>query len=304
MGEKKTAVMWLDILFRFNEKLAMETDSTGEKLPGRRIVEIDFMAEQMICDKCSSLLHLIDIIREHHYSLGSIFYMRCHLCKTVKSVASGKYHVTKGSQNSKKRFDVLTKTAAAMVNIGVGPSHVVNFFSLLNIPPPSQTVIKAAEREMGPAIETVAQKSCEKQSSGDMKEDLYKFDTGWQKRGSGRSYNSKSGHSALFNEKGGLVNYAVRITSCRTCSVAEKSSRPPPPHDCRKNWSGSAKAMEADMGAELVKKQIDRGKPVKAIVMDDDSTTYSKIQKEITPDIIEYSDLNHTTKNLTGLLYI
>ena len=60
--------------------------------------------------------------------------------------------------------------------------------------------------------------------------------------------------------------------------------------------------MEADMGAELVKKQIDRGKPVKAIVMDDDSTTYSKIQKEITPDIIKYSDLNHTTKNLTGLL--
>ena len=70
-----------------------------------------------------------------------------------------------------------------------------------------------------------------------------------------------------------------------------------------KNWSGSSKAMEADMGADLVKKQIERGKPIKAMVMDNDSTTHSTIQKEISFDILKYRDMNHTTKNLTGLLY-
>ena len=83
-------------------------------------------------------------------------------------------------------------------------------------------------------------------------------DAAWQRRGSGRSYNSLSGHSSLIGEKTGKVlNYTTRKKSCRFCDTAERNGTKPREHDCRKNWQGSSKSMEPNMAIDMIK-----GKPV------------------------------------------
>ena len=98
------------------------------------------------------------------------------------------------------------------------------------------------------------------------------FDAGWQSRGSVRAYNSKSGHAALIGTSTGKI---VRNRNCKQCEV-----NPSKEHDCRCNWGGSAKAMEADIAVELVNKTLSAGHQIKAIVADEDSSTKGENQIE------------------------
>ena len=60
------------------------------------------------------------------------------------------------------------------------------------------------------------------------------FDQAWQKRG--KAMNSKSGHSSVIGEKPGkIVDYEVKIKSCRVCDIAVRNGAPPRQHNCRKN---------------------------------------------------------------------
>ena len=59
------------------------------------------------------------------------------------------------------------------------------------------------------------------------------FDAGWQRRESGRSYNSLSGHSCFIGCKSGkILDYQTRIKKCRICQEAEKRKVTPQDHDC------------------------------------------------------------------------
>ena len=78
------------------------------------------------------------------------------------------------------------------------------------------------------------------------------YDMGWQRRSSGRAYNSRSGHVILVGEiTGKVIGYGSRIANCKQCEVntAKGTNKE---HDCRINWDGSAKAMEADLAVELL----------------------------------------------------
>ena len=124
---------------------------------------------------------------------------------------------------------------------------------------------------------------------------------GWQKRGSGRTYNSKSGVGTLIgNNTGKIVGYGVRLSDCRMCGK-EKATHVE--HKCAKNWDGSAKAMESDVGVELIHSVEEKGANVATIIMDDDTTTMAKIRREIDHPVEKWSDSNHTTKHLTNSLY-
>ena len=85
------------------------------------------------------------------------------------------------------------------------------------------------------------------------KQATFKYNMGWQKRGSGRAYNSKSGVGTFIgNATGKICAYGVRVSGCRTCTKWERLGKEPPSHKCYKNWTGSSKAMEPDVGAEVV----------------------------------------------------
>ena len=85
-----------------------------------------------------------------------------------------------------------------MLHAGIGPTHVNALLSSLNIRTVSE---EAREREIGPAIENIANKSCdlemekEKMEWGFIQDQAVpigaSYDMGWQKRGKG--HNSLTG---------------------------------------------------------------------------------------------------------------
>lgn len=78
---------------------------------------------------------------------------------------------------------------------------------------------------------------------------IVSFDTGWSKRGNGRSYNSLNGYSTIIGFlTGKVLDFATRNHKCAACTRGVPKEK----HDCRHNFDKSAKAMEADMATQLV----------------------------------------------------
>ncbi len=119
-------------------------------------------------------------------------------------------------------------------------------------------------------------------------------DGGYQRRGSGRCYNSLTGHATLMGRKlGKVVGLGIRYKRCRKCK-----SKKPKPHPCPVNFSGSAKAMESDILVELLKDCKEKGAPVGEFCGDDDTTTIYRARREVDPEIKKSSDKNHVSKNI------
>ena len=128
-----------------------------------------------------------------------------------------------------------------MYHTGMGPTHVKGFLSALEIPSPTSSMIKRREREMLGAIENVAKDSCneaiveeKRLSTGEDGKVAghVKYDMGWQKRGSGRSYNSSTGVGTSIGEKSGkILAFSVKNKDCRICEFAMKNGKKAKPHD-------------------------------------------------------------------------
>ncbi|XP_071140202.1 uncharacterized protein [Mytilus edulis] len=87
-----------------------------------------------------------------------------------------------------------------MINAGMGPSHVNNFLTGCNIPPVDASTLRKKQKELAPVIIEAAEASCkeaqrEELECSECSELEGSFDAGWQKRGSGWSYNSHTGSS-------------------------------------------------------------------------------------------------------------
>ncbi|CAG2255875.1 unnamed protein product [Mytilus edulis] len=160
---------------------------------GRRVVELEVLAEQLFCNKCNTPLHLKDIVGEMRYGLGSLLEVVCQICSGMKLISTGK-------RNEKGAFDINSKVALAMMHSGMGPDHVVNFLSTCNIPPPDPKTLKKKEKSIALSLMDEASDSCktasaeEKAISLSLSDELEcSFDAGWQTRGSGWQYNSNTG---------------------------------------------------------------------------------------------------------------
>ncbi|XP_063448459.1 uncharacterized protein LOC134727990 [Mytilus trossulus] len=221
----------------------------------------------------------------------------------VNSVPTGKRH--------DRVWDVNSKLATALVHSGLGERQANSFLSELNIPAFSYKLVSARLKEVGNVVEEVAKESTNEalekelaaveQKKGSL---VVAVDAGWQKRGSGRAYDSKSGHCSMIGpETGKIINYSVRSKECRVCSRAESRNESPRKHACYRNWEGSSKGMEADMVIEMVKDVQSKGCTVAALVGDEDSTTIGRVRANISNSIEKISDRNHLKKILGNSLY-
>ncbi|XP_061188202.1 uncharacterized protein LOC133196309 [Saccostrea echinata] len=107
----------------------------------------------------------------------------------------------------------------------------------------------------------------------------------------------------IGKETGKCIAYATRNKFCRVCERAERTKKDIPEHDCRKNWSGSSKAMEPDMCIGMMKELQDSNIHVGNIIMDNDSTTVARARAEVNPALKKQCDRNHTLKQFTNKLY-
>ena len=102
------------------------------------------------------------------------------------------------------------------------------------------------------------------------------FDMGWNKRSSGRRYDSLSGHGFLLGcRTNKIIDSILCSKKCATCSRYERQDQDLPTHTCPKNYTGSSKAMEAD---GLLQAYIDLYRQsngtlaISHVVTDDDSS--------------------------------
>nr|XP_034320597.1 uncharacterized protein LOC105341150 isoform X2 [Crassostrea gigas] len=277
--------------------LCVETETEWRE--GRRIVELGYLAKQLFCHLCKTPLHLKDTVRERRYGLGSVLHVQCTNCSAVCPVETGKRGPTGA-------FDINTKAALGMIHVGMGPTHLVNFLGQCNIPPPSEPSIRKHAAKVGKAITDVALESCraaqveEKQTSDTLQAS---FDGGWQKRGTGWNYNSISGHASMIGKNTGkILAYEVRSKCCRVCDLHAEQNHTVPSHDCPQNWSGSSKAMEADMAMSMAHQLADNDFMLQVLHADNDSATTAKIHLDF-PNIVKKDDRNHVKKGISKYLY-
>lgn len=129
------------------------------------------------------------------------------------------------------------------------------------------------------------------------------FDMGWTTRGTGRSYDSLSGFAALvgfFSNK--ILDYVGLNRKCNKCDHGAKANHP----GCRKNFVGSAKAMEpraatifAKESSVLKECNLQWAVPI----CDNDSGIISAIKSVTDYEIIKHADKNHTSGGLVKQLY-
>ncbi|XP_071141460.1 uncharacterized protein [Mytilus edulis] len=273
------------------------TRSSEDWREGRRIAELDVLATGLrACLKCGLPLQLGHTIDIQTYGLGGLLKVQCFntSCMHVNSVPTGKRHDRVWDVNSK----LATGTWTSLVHSGLGERQANSFLSELNIPAFSYKLVSARLREVGNVVEEVAKESTNEalekelaaveQKKGKL---VVAVDAGWQKRGSGRAYDSKSGHCSMVGpETGKILNYSVRSKDCRVCSRAESRNESPREHACYRNWEGSSKGMEADMVIEMVKDVQSKGCTVDALVGDEDSTTIGQVRAIISNSIEKISD--------------
>lgn len=132
---------------------------------------------------------------------------------------------------------------------------------------------------------------------------IVSYDMGWSKRGNGRSYNSLNGYGTIIGFlTGKILDFATRNRKCKLCDTGHDKKD----HDCRKNFSGSAKAMEPDVGAALVNDSAilqEAGLNVKVLIGDEDSSTIAAINLENPLKVRKLSDSNHLKKHVMKDLY-
>ena len=129
------------------------------------------------------------------------------------------------------------------------------------------------------------------------------FDGGWQKRSSGRRYDSLSGHAFPCGALcGNPIGIALKSKFCRICArFTALGVSPIPEHaKCTKNHTGSSISMEADSLLDMIHWLFYSYKiAVEKVITDDDSTMASRAQWSI-PDWMKHNNIIEWPRVSTG----
>lgn len=129
------------------------------------------------------------------------------------------------------------------------------------------------------------------------------YDMGWSTRGTGRDYDSLNGFGSIvghFSHQ--ILDYSTCNRKCKKCDVGHS----PFDHDCRLNFKGSAKAMEAHVANKLVNESAIlqlKNVQVGVLIGDDDSSAIAACRAGASHCIAKLSDVNHTSKGVKKQLY-
>ena len=100
------------------------------------------------------------------------------------------------------------------------------------------------------------------------------YDMGWQKRSSGRRYDSSTRHAFIIGARSkGIIGMVLYSKACRKCDAAEKRREEAEEHEFPKNFKGSSKSMEASEILKMVEDAFyNRFFIIDVIVINNDST--------------------------------
>lgn len=93
----------------------------------------------------------------------------------------------------------------------------------------------------------------------------------------------------------------IKKKHCRLCLVGR-----PKKHDCRLNFVGSSRAMEADMAKEIFLNNENftaENVCLRTLIGDEDSLTIVNLRRESVYPIEKWTDINHVICKLSKYLY-
>jgi hypothetical protein len=102
------------------------------------------------------------------------------------------------------------------------------------------------------------------------------YDMGWQQKGSGRQYNSVSGHGSMFGMRTRrLIGLCIKSKVCCYCNAFKKRTPDAPVdlHHCFKNHVGSSGSMESQACVEILTEAFDKRHVIIRKVCCDDDTS-------------------------------
>nr|XP_022311326.1 uncharacterized protein LOC111116620 [Crassostrea virginica] len=117
----------------------------------------------MKCDKCTRSVLLDDAIGVLPSGVSGYLVVKCQYCSCFIRAAMDKTHSGRDEHHTgPKVFDVNTKLATAMYHIGIGPTQLNNFLSVINLPIPASKTIQRRCDEVGSRLEKLATESTNK----------------------------------------------------------------------------------------------------------------------------------------------
>ncbi|KAJ8668400.1 hypothetical protein QAD02_010063 [Eretmocerus hayati] len=311
--------------------------STSCAISGFRIVDLIELGRNLKCVACKAYLSLENIDSEKLLGLHSVLVVKCHLCGILTTVATG---LTDG------RFAHINKSIVLDIP-GLSPVTYKRYERIVGLAiedTARESCLRAAQEERSLTIKNITKIRSELPKEiadelypewnlvvetliivtnafkdGIIGEQLFKilcsliigilkiiisYDMGWSKRGNGCSYNSMDGYATMIGyctQK--ILDYTTRNRKCKACAMGVSREH----HDCRHNFTGSAKAMEADAEVELIlESEILQSVALEVgvVIGDEDSATMASIHNAA-PDrrIFKLADKNHLIKNFGKELY-
>ena len=222
--------------------ISLEVELKEQYFPvkGNRIISLSTLSNNLKqCISCNNgPLQLSDTVQETREGFSGKIHIKCSFCSKVNGVNTLTENNKAGPKNVNKQ------AVLGAVHAGMGRSQLESIMTCLEVPCLSTSCFKDTENNIvGPVLEQEAKISWKKVIEEELlltRHDLkgndgisVSFDQAWQKRG--KALNSKSGHSSVIGEKAGkIVDYEVKIESCRVCDIAVRNSTPPRQHNCRK----------------------------------------------------------------------
>ena len=282
--------------------------------PFRSLVENESLASLIqqvtICRKC----RIVDTLEVTFpsVSLATTPTIRCRNCGVLGMSPLSMTSLERGKRGNIKISDYAVNVLYVLgfLTLGDGGTEaqkVMGMLGLPNIQSMEKSTFPKVERSISPSLETVVQSALKEnllaEVQATMKDDpdfdfnkwrtaienggpftdiemaslIVSMDMGWQKKGSGRTHNSNSGHACLV----GMITrkpikLVVKIKLCQTCRAVEedenKTEDDIPDHDCLRNHIGSSGSMEAGGLLDMLHDLHDTWHCcIDSIVTDDDS---------------------------------
>jgi hypothetical protein len=263
------------------------------------------LAPLLTCPQCHAVGTLF-CSREHERRAGlaSSLQWCCTACEVpVLKVWTSPSLPRKPEQKGPSLRQINAQLITGAVHSGLGRSAAHMFTSILDVPAPSDNAWDRGTRVVYPAMEAgghasakaaLVEERVEALAAGVLPDEkgetpiVISIDARWPKRG--RANNSLDGYMAAIGARTGkVVDFTFRTKVGK-----------------RKNWARASKAMEPDMGVEIVDRinSESNGAWVEGVCMDLDAATRAHIrtlcEERGWPEPRTLHDLNHFIKCVKG----
>jgi len=290
-------------------------DNSSAPKATRSIIENDSLRD-LIVDNCRCA-HCGGCLQLHFKSIGiaTTPVLSCSGCKLVCHSSIERTTLPRGKHPRTSDFSVNCQYVAAVVASGDGGSEAGRILGLLDLPnyaTMEKYTFPKVEFMMSGQIQEVTKAALEAnlleevrltmQDDDDSDYDAWLAavnsnegvdldtaqhakinggtDMAWQKRASGRLYNSLSGHELIIGAKTRKpIIMCVKTKFCRVCCYAKAKGAIPRNHRCGINHTDSSGSMEADALVDMVHELDTKWKcHMVKICTDDDSTMRARLR--------------------------